>query len=405
MEANQRHKTAAIIGTITPVPNYPKKLKVYLNNASPFWQAVYWDNGKTYRKSTKETDKREAYKKAIVFYEQVILSKYQHPAHLKKHNIAKPKNNDTLRSNTQFEAIAMQWIERKEAKWTTRHTRNVISRLQKNLLNAIGKKDIAKITRNELIIGIQKLDDKGHSDAAHRLLNNCTNIWQYAIATGVCKHDITAGLNQVLHTPITTHQHALPIPELPKLIYALNAQANNTDLMHFIALEIIAHTFVRTSELLGATWDELDIEKALWTIPARRMKMRVEHRVPLSSYVIKLLQRIQANFPNTHHVIHVKHSDKLLAPDALIKTLHKMGYKGRMSTHGFRAIASTVLNENGFRADAIEKQLAHTEYNQIRRAYNRAEYLEERVEIMNWWSEYLLNFCNNHTGKVETFDY
>jgi len=398
MSEMNRHRTAAIIGTVTPVPNYPTKLKVYLNNASPYWQAVYWDNGKTYRKSTKTDDKREAYKKAKIFYEQIILSKYQHPAHLKKHKITTPKNNNTLHSSTQFETIAMQWVERKETKWVAPHTRNVISRLYTYLLNDIGKKDIARITRVELLAGIQQLDDKGKSDAAHRLLNNCKNIWQYAIAIGACKNDITTGLNQVLHTPITTHQHAVPISELPKLMQAINIRATSADTIHFIALEIIAHTFVRTSELLRATWDEFDIEKAIWIIPARRMKMRIEHTVPLSRYVISLLQQIQASFPNTNHVIHVPNSDKLLAPDALVKQLHKIGYKGKMSTHGFRAIASTVLNENGFRADAIERQLAHTEHNQVRRAYNRAEYLDERVAMMDWWSSYLVDCCKKSTG-------
>jgi integrase len=393
-----RHKTAAIIGTVTPVPNYPKKLKVYLNNASPYWQSVYWDNGKTYRQSTKETDKREAFKKAITLYEQIILSKYQHPAHLTKHNISTKKDNNTLDINTRFQAIALQWVERKETTWTTRHTRNVISRLQTYLLGSVGEKDITQVTSKEILSGLQKLEAKGHRDAAHRLLNNCKNIWQYAIAIGVCKKDITVGLNQVLHTPITTHQHAVPIPELPKLMCAINIRAKKAETIHFIALEIIAHTFVRTSELLEATWDEFNIEKALWTIPAQRMKMRIEHTVPLTSYVINLLKCVQINFPNTHHVIHVKHSDKLLAPDALVKQLHKIGYKGRMSTHGFRAIASTVLNENGFRADAIERQLAHTEHNQVRRAYNRAEYLDERVAMMDWWSNYLVTCCKNHTG-------
>ena len=393
----KRHRTAAIIGTVTPVPNYPTKLKVYLNNASPYWQAVYWDNGKTYRKSTKTNDKREAFEKAKTFYEHIILSKYQHPAHLNKRNITQKPNDVTSERNTQFDFIALQWVERKETKWTTRHTRNVISRLQTYLFKYIGKKNIAQITSKELLAALQKLEAKGHRDATHRLLNNCSNIWKYAIVIGACKHDITVGLSQALHTPITSHQHALPISELPKLMQSIHQQAKHSEIMHFIALEIIAHTFVRTSELLRATWDEFDLEKALWVIPAHRMKMRKEHVVPLSSYVIKLLQRIQTDFPIYTYVIHVENSSKGFAPDALIKWLHKMGYKGRMSTHGFRAIASTVLNENGFRADAIERQLAHTESNQVRRAYNRAEYLSERIEIMDWWTGYLLDCCENHT--------
>ncbi len=122
MSETLRHKTAAIIGTVTSVPGYPKKLKVYLNNASPYWQAVYWDRGRTYRRSLKTTDKVDAYKKAKLFYEQLILAKYQHPAHLKTHVISQANHpSNAIQPDYSFKLIASQWISRKAVKWTARH--------------------------------------------------------------------------------------------------------------------------------------------------------------------------------------------------------------------------------------------------------------------------------------------
>jgi integrase len=391
-----RHRTAAITGTVTPVPNYPTKLKVYLNNASPYWQAVYWDNGKTYRRSTKTTNKLESFKKAKEFYEHILLSKYQNTAHLKRYNITlSTSKND--RADYSFETIAAQWIARKSTKWTLRYTRIIKSRIRTYLFRDFASKDIAKITPQLLLQALQKMEARGVIDSAHRLLNNCKHIWQYAIVTGACNKDITIGLSEALHTPIAVPQKAVAVLALPKLMRAITDSARQSEKMHYIGLELIAHTFARTSELLKATWEEFDMDKALWRIPAARMKMRTEHIVPLSSHVIALLDIIKADYPSTKFVIH-RETDTPLAPDALIKELHNMGYKGKMTTHGFRAIASTILNEHGFRADAIERQLAHSERNSVRRAYNRAEYMVERVEMMDWWSNYLIDSCKMDTA-------
>jgi hypothetical protein len=156
MSETLRHKTAAIIGTVSPVPGYPKKLKVYLNNASPYWQAVYWDRGKTYRRSLKTTDKLTAYKNAKLFYEQLILAKYQHPAHLQNH-IINPINQPTksVQPNYSFKLIASQWIARKSIKWTARHKLTVEKRLEKNIYKYVGNKNIQRISRKELLALMQ----------------------------------------------------------------------------------------------------------------------------------------------------------------------------------------------------------------------------------------------------------
>ena len=153
MLENPRHKTAVILGTLSHVPNYPKKLKIYLHNASPFWQAVYWDKGKTYRRSLKTTDKREAHEHAKAFYEHIILSKYQHPSHLAQHTISEQKPTQAVSpvTNHSFQQIASQWLSRKSPKWCEKHTKQVESRLENNILKYVAHKNIQRITRNELL--------------------------------------------------------------------------------------------------------------------------------------------------------------------------------------------------------------------------------------------------------------
>ncbi len=389
-QAIVRHKTAAIIGTVTSVPGYPKKLKVYLNNASPFWQAVYWDRGKTYRRSLKTTEKVDAFEKAKQFYEYLILAKYQHPAHLKNHIIS-PANqpSKTIQPDYSFKLIASQWISRKAVKWTPRHKLMVEKRLENNIYNYVGSKNMQRITRKELLALIQKIEARGANDVAKRVLNDCRQIWQYAMVIGVSKQDITVGLNAALHGHVVVHQKAVAIEELPELMRAIAKYDKEGDEITRYALQLIAITFVRKNELLLAKWQEFDLEKALWKIPVDRMKMRVEHVVPLSKHAISILKYIKHTYPSNQYVFHNGNPAKPISDNALIQALYWMGYKSKMTVHGFRAIASTALNEQSFRADVIERQLAHAESNQVRRAYNRAQYMPERIEMMAWWSDCL----------------
>ena len=388
LQHTARHKTAAIIGTVTPVPGYPKKLKVYLNNASPYWQAVYWDRGKTYRRSLKTTDKLTAYKNAKLFYEQLILAKYQHPAHLQNHVISSVNQpSKYVQPNYSFKLIASQWISRKSVKWTARHKLMVEKRLEKNIYKYVGNKNIQRISRKELLALMQTIEARGANDVAKRVLNDCRKIWQYAMVIGICKQDITIGLNAALHGHVVVHQKAVTTEELPELMRAISNYDKAGDEITRYALQLIAITYVRKNELLLAKWQEFDLERSLWKIPAERMKMRVEHVVPLSVHALSILKHIQQSYPSSNYVFHK--ANRPLVDHALIQALYWLGYKGKMTIHGFRAIASTILNEQGFRADVIERQLAHAESNQVRRAYNRAQYMPERIEMMDWWSNYL----------------
>ena len=385
-----RHRTAAIPGTVTPVPHYPKKLKVYLNNASPYWWATYFDMGKTYRHSCKTQNKIEAFKEARVFYERLLISKYQHPAHLLNHQITEEnKPIEAIKIDLRFKKIASQWLSRKATKWSDNHTRQVELRLVNNILRYIADKNIQRITRKDLLGLLQKMEERGAYGLARRVLNDCRQIWQYAIVIGICKQDITLGLNKALHDHTVVHFHAVTPKELPVLMEDIARYNKPCDLIVKYALQLMALTFVRKNELVLSKWDEFDLDNAIWKIPADRMKMRIDHVVPLSKQAITLLSHIKKTYPSNDYVFHK--ANKPLVDHAMIYALYWMGYKHRMTVHGFRAIASTILNENSFRADVIERQLAHTETNQVRRAYNRAQYMNERTEMMSWWGDYLEN--------------
>lgn len=385
-----RHKTAAIPGTITSVPNYPTKLKVYLNNASPYWQASYYDQGTTYRHSCKTQDKKEAYKRAIQFYEMLILKKYQHPFHLKDHaftvTLEKPAN---ATEHLQFQRIIQEWLKRKAPLWTPRHKIEVERRLKNNVIPLIGKRNIQKITTAEVLAIIKKVEERGAFDLAKRVLNDCSQIWRFAMASGFCKRNITEGLTVVLLPHSVTPQKAVSLDQLPKLMRDIEQYSKPNEENVRLALKLLAMTFVRKSELLYAKWAEFDLNAKLWKIPAERMKMRVEHTVPLSRIALAVLKELKEKFPSDEHLFHNGNPSVAIRDNALIEALYWMGYKNQMTAHGFRAIASTVLNEREFRADVIERQLAHIDGNQVRRAYNRAEYMDERMEMMEWWSDYL----------------
>ena len=387
----QRHKTAVIVGTLTKITNYPK-LRIYLNNASPYWQAMYWDKGMTYRRSSKTKDKLQAIGFAKAMYEEILVNKYQNKTHMS--NYANVKVEATNKSSITFRHVAEAWLKRKAPNWVAKHTNEVTRRLTHNTYQYIGNKPIHKITKLDMLEVIQKIEARGAGNIARRVLNDCKQIWHYAMVIDACKYDVTIGLNAALYGYVRRHQTTIPIEQLPALMSAINLYNADGDLIIRYALQMVAHTFVRKNELLLAKWHEFDLDKRIWKIPAERMKMRVEHQVPLTAETIEILAKVRRAYPSNHYVFNDGDEYKTLRDNALITALYKIGYKNKMCVHGFRALASTILNENNFRADVIEKQLAHAESNQVRRAYNHAQYMNERILMMEWWSNHLVNLNN-----------
>lgn len=177
--------------------------------------------------------------------------------------------------------------------------------------------------------------------------------------------------------------------ELPDLLRAIDGYAEIGDQQTRLGLELMALTFTRTNELIGAGWTEIDMDAAIWIVPAKRMKMKTEHLVPLSPRALEILTELLAIGGGSRFVFPGRNRDRPISNNTLLFALYRLGYKGKMTGHGFRAVASTVLNELGFRSDVIERQLAHSERDEVRGAYNRAEYLPERKNMMVAWAKHL----------------
>ncbi len=389
MQEKPRHKTAVILGTLSFVPNYPKKLKIYLNNASPYWQAVFWDKGKTYRRSSKTCNKLEALIFAKDFYAQILIAKYQTSSHLKNYPEIHYSTYRKEKEHHRFKAIAEQWLARMAARWSQDFRKETERQLEKNVYPYIAEMNINRIGKADILKIVGNMEKRGAYVHSRRVLNVCRQIWRYAIAVDIVKKDPTASLDLTLFKHRTKHQNAVSIEELPKLMQEIAAYDRQGDLISKYALQLIAMTFVRKNELMNAKWNEVDLHAGIWTIPAERMKMRRTHIVPLSKQAIEIFKRIQEEYPSNHYIMHHGDPQKTPRVNALIDALYRLGYKSKMSVHGFRSIASTILNEHGFRADVIERQLAHVEANQVRRAYNHAQYMNERKIMMDWWGDYL----------------
>jgi integrase len=293
------------------------------------------------------------------------------------------------RAANSFEAVAREWYAKQSHTWVTTHANDVLRRLEGNLFPEIGDKPIAELEAPDLLAAVQRIEERGARDLAHRVLQVAGQVLRYGIATGRCKRDLSADLKGALAPHKSKHQAAVTAEELPELLRAIDGYGELGDKLTGYALRLLALTFVRTGELIGAQWQEFDLDAAVWIIPAERMKMKTEHVVPLSRQAVEILRELQAIGGGSRYVFPGRNPDKPISNNTMLFALYRLGYKGKMTGHGFRAVASTILNEAGFRPDVIERQLAHCERNDIRGAYNRAEYLPERRKMMQQWADML----------------
>jgi integrase len=288
-----------------------------------------------------------------------------------------------------FEAVALEWYDKQVHTWVAHHASDVKRRLESNIFPTLGKRPIDQINALELLETIRKIETRGSYDLAHRVLQVCGQVFRYGIATGRCTRNLSTDLRGALTPHVKKHQSAVRPEELPVLLRAIAKYDEIGDKQTRLALQLLAQTFVRTNELIGAEWAEFDLENALWIIPAGRMKMKTEHIVPLARQSLAILAELKEISGSSRFVFPGRNRDKPISNNTMLFALYRMGYKGKMTGHGFRAVASTILNETGFKPDVIERQLAHCERNEVRGAYNRAEYLPERKLMMQHWADYL----------------
>ena len=293
-----------------------------------------------------------------------------------------------------FAGVAEVWHERWKVDKTPDHAERIWRRLEMNIFPDVENVPISEITSKVLKQIIQKMEDRGATSMTRRVLNTCAQVFSYAVHEELI--DINPAKNIDAKLAFKPHVEKnfkrVSAKELPALLRDIDKYGDEyagTELTR-LGLQLLAYTFVRTVELIGTRWDEIDLEKGEWRIPAERMKMRLPHIVKLSKQALAIFQRLHEIsggrdfvFPNTNN------PKKHMSNNTLIYALYRLGYHSKMTGHGFRGVASTILHEQGYPHAHIELQLAHSEKDKVSSAYNYAEYLEPRAKMLQEWADYL----------------
>lgn len=289
-----------------------------------------------------------------------------------------------------FEIIAREWHVKFSSGWAASHADKIIRRLELYIFPWLGSKPIKSITAPELLTVLRRIEAKGSIDTAHRAKQNCGQIFRYAVATGRAERDPSGDLRGAIPPANGKHMATITDPkEITGLLRSIDDYRGG--IVTRCALKLAPLVFVRPGELRHAEWSEINFETAEWRIPAEKMKAKTLHIVPLSRQALAVLQEIFPLTGNGRYVFPSTRTDsRPMSNMAVLSALRRMGYaKEEMSGHGFRSMASTLLNEQGWNRDAIERQLAHAERNSVRAAYNYAEFMPERRKMMQAWADYL----------------
>jgi len=300
------------------------------------------------------------------------------------------RQTEKLRKADTFGAIALEWLELHRKRFAPATFVKAEWTFNDLIIPYIGKRPIAQITAPELLAVFRRLEARGKNETAHRTKQRCGQIFLYAVATGRAVRDPTADLRGAL-APVVSKNRAAPTDpaEIAKLIRAVHDYRGHPSTE--AAFKLSALLFVRPGELRKAEWTEFDLEGGVWRIPAHRMKMREQHIVPLATQAVEVLEALRPVTSRGRYVFScLRGGDRPMSEAAITAALRRMGYTGdQMTWHGFRTTASTCLNELGFNPDIIELQLAHSERNRVRAAYNKAQRLAERRKMMQEWADYL----------------
>ncbi len=290
-----------------------------------------------------------------------------------------------------FEAVAREWFAKYKPTWVPSHAERIIRRLERDLFPAIGTRPTREINAPELLTALRRIEERGALDTAHRALQNCGQVFRYAIATGRADRNPAADLRGALPPPQGSHFAAITDPkEIGALLRAIDDYEGFYSVRY--ALKLAPLVFVRPGELRLAEWTEIDLDKAEWNLPAARMKLKEPHLVPLSLQAVEILRELHALTGERQYLFPGGRTHlRPMSNNALLAALRRMGYtKEEMTPHGFRAMARTVLDEVlGCRPDIIEHQLAHAVKDPLGRAYNRTKHLPERRKMMQEWADYL----------------
>lgn len=315
---------------------------------------------------------------------RAVLETGKHPTTHKRAE----KLRRAMEGQNTFERIARLWMENRQKGLNEKYAKQNMEKLERLVFPSIGALPITEITIPDVVRVIDRIAAKGTIETAKRVKQVIGQIFRYAATRGLCTHNPASDLQGILPTQEKEHHASLPLDELPALLQAIDGR--EADFSKY-AMQLLALTFVRTGELIGACWGEINWEREEWNIPKERMKMKRPHVVPLSRQTLDVLRELHRQTGDKDHIFHSPASEsKHISNGTVLMALRRMGYAGKMTGHGWRSIASSILYEKGYKPEAIEAQLAHSDPNETRSAYNyKATYMLERKKMMQDYADIL----------------
>lgn len=380
----------------------PRPLNYKIADGGGMYLLVKKNGHKYWRLDYRFRDKRKTL--ALGVYPEVSLKdarEKRRQARLLLENDQDPgearKEEKRARQMNRFEDVACQWWEHCRDTWTPHHAARVLKRLEDNAFKDLGHLSIDEITPPKVIATIRKIEARGALDVASRVQQAINATCRFAVQQGIATSNPAGDLSGIVKQRKVQHRASLPREELPQFLRALETYSDRGRMLTQRAIKLLLLTFVRSGELRGARWEEFDLKDKMWRISADRMKMRNEHLVPLSRQAMEVLELLRGMTGNYDLVFPSERKRaSVMSDNTMRRAIFKLGYDGthegknKAVPHGFRATASSILNETGFNPDAIERQLAHMERNSVRAAYTyHARYLDERRVMMQWWADYL----------------
>ncbi len=371
-------------------------------NGSKYWRLKYQYMGKERRIALgkypdlsllEAREKREQARK--------LLAQNIDPINEKK----KQKHDAILNAATTFEAVAREWHEHSKEQWSPGYVIETMNRLERDIFPKIGSRPVADVSTPELLLVMRAIEKRGAYEVARRMLQICNQIFRFAVVTGRTRYNPAPDLRGALRPVRREHFAAIEIREIPDFLQTLERNEARLFVQTRHAIKLLMLTFVRTGELIAAKWDEIDFEAAEWIIPAERMKMRRPHIVPLAKQAIAILKDMRELNGRREWVFASQAQPRQhMSNGTILKALERLGYKGRMTGHGFRALAmSTIKEKLGYRHEVVDRQLAHAPANKVDAAYDRARFLDDRRKMMQEWADYLDKTATH--GKVIHVDF
>ncbi|HEI9933492.1 TPA: tyrosine-type recombinase/integrase [Citrobacter freundii] len=292
--------------------------------------------------------------------------------------------------NNTFQAVALEWHGTKVSRWSEGYASDIIEAFNKDIFPYIGQLPVNNIKLLVLLNVLRRMESRGATEKAKKVRQRCSEVFRYAIVTGRAEYNPAADLTSAMSGHESKHYPFLTVEELPDFFKALTGYTGSP--LVVLAARLLILTGVRTGELRGAFWSEFDLEKAVWEIPAERMKMKRPHLVPLSTQALEIVQQLKV-ISGQYPLVFPGRNDprKTMSEASINQVFKRIGYTGKVTGHGFRHTMSTILHEEGFNTAWIETQLAHVDKNAIRGTYNHALYLEGRREMMQWYADCIDN--------------